>query len=231
MRLSLFFRAGGGEKRRPSQDTHKIEGNSWKKRTREQRNWNRRIVLREGERERESEGGLRARLHSLCHPLLKEPDLLRLGFITQLRRHFTVCDSKILLYDMMKVLTDRALRRSFTARDESNCAVAFLACIFTMRTCEKKKPPPSWTLRALAVQNSSLFLHAKHEDKQNIPVLMIIVCCFTMAKIWLANMSISLDESMNHRSNETLTVPSICQWKRAIKTHFMWTNGMAGFRL
>lgn len=72
------------------------------------------------------------------------------GFITQLRRHFTVCDSKILLYDMMKVLTDHALRRSFTARDESNCAVAFLACIFTMRTCEKKKPPPSLTLRALA---------------------------------------------------------------------------------
>lgn len=72
------------------------------------------------------------------------------GFITQLRRHFTVCDSKILLYDMMKVLTDRALRRSFTARDESNCAVAFLACIFTMRTCEEKKPPPSLTLRALA---------------------------------------------------------------------------------
>ncbi|KAL0188371.1 hypothetical protein M9458_015470, partial [Cirrhinus mrigala] len=55
------------------------------------------------------------------------------------------------MYDMMKVLADCALRRSFTAPGERNCAVAYLARIFTMRTCEKKKkPPPSLTLRALA---------------------------------------------------------------------------------
>jgi len=36
------------------------------------------------------------------------------GFITLPRRHFTVCDSKTLVHDMMKVL-----RRSFTARGET----------------------------------------------------------------------------------------------------------------
>lgn len=80
----------------------------------------------------------------LCHIISSY-----IGFITQLRRHFTVCDSNVLMYDMMKVLADRALRRSFTARGERNYAVAYLACIFNMRTCEKK-PPPSLTLRGLA---------------------------------------------------------------------------------
>lgn len=69
------------------------------------------------------------------------------GFITQLRRHFTVCDSKPLVHDMMKVL-----RRSFTARGETTAQLPFLPCIFTMKICEKKKkkPHPSLTLRALA---------------------------------------------------------------------------------
>ncbi len=55
------------------------------------------------------------------------------GFITQLRRHFTMCDSNVLMYDMMKVLADRALRRSFTARGEGNYAVAYLAWGHTRR--------------------------------------------------------------------------------------------------
>ncbi len=84
------------------------------------------------------------------------------GFMTQLRRHFTVCDSNVLVYDMMKVLADRALRRSFTARGERNCAVAYLACIF-MRTCEKKKPPPSLTLRGSAGKDRH-FLDLMHHD-------------------------------------------------------------------
>lgn len=85
--------------------------------------------------------------------------------MTQLRRHFTVCDSNVLMYDMMKVLADRALRRSFTARGERNCAVAYLACIL-MRTCEKKKPPPSLTLRGSAGKDWH-FLDFMHHDHVN----------------------------------------------------------------
>ncbi|KAK2913557.1 hypothetical protein Q8A67_001956 [Cirrhinus molitorella] len=44
------------------------------------------------------------------------------------------------------------------------------------------------------------------------------VCSFTMAEIWLANLTISLEESINHRSNEMATVPSVSQWRRNIKT-------------
>lgn len=69
----MFFRAGGNLLRTL---IGLREFLFWKKRRREQRIWNRRIVLREGERE--SEGGLRVKLLSLCPPLLKEPDLLRL---------------------------------------------------------------------------------------------------------------------------------------------------------
>lgn len=69
------------------------------------------------------------------------------GFTTQLRtrRHFTfICVLKLHVYGVYR--GDDGWR-SFIAREERNCVVA---CIFTMRTCEKKKPPPSLSLRALA---------------------------------------------------------------------------------
>lgn len=63
------------------------------------------------------------------------------------------------MYDRMKVLEKRALRPPFIHQKKKNYAVAYVACIFTMRTCEKKKPPPSLTLRALAGEKGHETLH------------------------------------------------------------------------